>query len=137
MPALDTAEQVYISSLALLKVCAHSSNSLVTQFSLVDGGGGVDAETRTRWRPNGGDGPHAGRVRGRLHGARHRRVRHAAVGHRALPFLSPECSSSSPCVLSLVPVPVACALDVQGVSVEAVDPVFQAKMLDMLKQTGR
>ena len=24
-----------------------------------------------------------------------------------------------------------------GVSVEAVDPVFQAKMLDMLKQTGR
>lgn len=25
----------------------------------------------------------------------------------------------------------------QGVSVEAVDPVFQAKMLDMLKQTGR
>lgn len=26
---------------------------------------------------------------------------------------------------------------VQGVSVEAVDPVFQAKMLDMLKQTGR
>lgn len=28
-----------------------------------------------------------------------------------------------------------CAL--QGVSVEAVDPVFQAKMLDMLKQTGR
>ena len=27
--------------------------------------------------------------------------------------------------------------DVQGVSVEAVDPVFQAKMLDMLKQTGR
>ena len=26
---------------------------------------------------------------------------------------------------------------IQGVSVEAVDPVFQAKMLDMLKQTGR
>ena len=25
----------------------------------------------------------------------------------------------------------------QGVSVEAVDPVFQARMLDMLKQTGR
>ena len=25
----------------------------------------------------------------------------------------------------------------QGVSVEAVDPVFQAKMLDMLRQTGR
>ena len=24
-----------------------------------------------------------------------------------------------------------------GVSVEAVDPVFQAKMLDMLKQTGK
>ena len=30
-----------------------------------------------------------------------------------------------------------CLCFVQGVSVEAVDPVFQAKMLDMLKQTGR
>ena len=30
-----------------------------------------------------------------------------------------------------------CFWFVQGVSVEAVDPVFQAKMLDMLKQTGR
>ena len=29
------------------------------------------------------------------------------------------------------------SLPPQGVSVEAVDPVFQAKMLDMLKQTGR
>lgn len=28
-------------------------------------------------------------------------------------------------------------VSLQGVSVEAVDPVFQAKMLDMLKQTGR
>lgn len=28
-------------------------------------------------------------------------------------------------------------MSLQGVSVEAVDPVFQAKMLDMLKQTGR
>lgn len=33
---------------------------------------------------------------------------------------------------------VTCSLTFpQGVSVEAVDPVFQAKMLDMLKQTGR
>jgi len=30
-----------------------------------------------------------------------------------------------------------CDQCLQGVSVEAVDPVFQAKMLDMLKQTGR
>jgi len=30
-----------------------------------------------------------------------------------------------------------CGDCLQGVSVEAVDPVFQAKMLDMLKQTGR
>lgn len=28
-------------------------------------------------------------------------------------------------------------LSLQGVSVEAVDPVFQTKMLEMLKQTGR
>jgi len=32
---------------------------------------------------------------------------------------------------------IACGHCLQGVSVEAVDPVFQAKMLDMLKQTGR
>jgi len=32
---------------------------------------------------------------------------------------------------------IACGRCLQGVSVEAVDPVFQAKMLDMLKQTGR
>lgn len=32
---------------------------------------------------------------------------------------------------------VVCCCHLQGVSVEAVDPVFQAKMLDMLKQTGR
>src|SRR6218665_61329 len=31
----------------------------------------------------------------------------------------------------------ALVFPLQGVSVEAVDPVFQAKMLDMLKQTGR
>ncbi len=30
-----------------------------------------------------------------------------------------------------------CLVLLQGVSVEAVDPVFQAKMLDMLRQTGR
>ena len=30
-----------------------------------------------------------------------------------------------------------CFIILQGVSVEAVDPVFQAKMLDMLRQTGR
>ena len=37
----------------------------------------------------------------------------------------------------LVPI-VAIKVDIfQGVSVEAVDPVFQAKMLDMLRQTGR
>ena len=35
----------------------------------------------------------------------------------------------------VVPLLLRCIL--QGVSVEAVDPVFQAKMLDMLKQTGR
>ena len=32
---------------------------------------------------------------------------------------------------------IAIYIYLQGVSVEAVDPVFQAKMLDMLKQTGR
>lgn len=33
--------------------------------------------------------------------------------------------------------PLLICFQMQGVSVEAVDPVFQAKMLDMLKQTGR
>ena len=38
---------------------------------------------------------------------------------------------------SSVPLRLDTGVSMQGVSVEAVDPVFQAKMLDMLKQTGR
>ena len=43
------------------------------------------------------------------------------------------CSNSFPISISLH----VNAFLLKGVSVEAVDPVFQAKMLDMLKQTGR
>ena len=66
---------------------------------------------------------------------------------RPLPFSFPSSSffnsafflvSPPICSSLLLPPPPSSSLpSAQGVSVEAVDPVFQAKMLDMLKQTGR
>ncbi|KAI2659374.1 26S proteasome non-ATPase regulatory subunit 14 [Labeo rohita] len=73
-PAVDTAEQVYISSLALLKMLKHGRAGVPMEVMGLMLGEFVDDYTV--------------------------RV-------------------------------------IDGVSVEAVDPVFQAKMLDMLKQTGR
>uniref|UniRef100_A0A915IL98 MPN domain-containing protein n=1 Tax=Romanomermis culicivorax TaxID=13658 RepID=A0A915IL98_ROMCU len=70
-PMVDTAEQVYISSLALLKMLKHGRAGVPMEVMGLMVGSFVDDYT------------------------------------------------------------------VQGVSVEAVDPVFQTKMLDMLKQTGR
>jgi 26S proteasome regulatory subunit N11 len=82
-PAVDTSEQIYISSLALLKMLKH-------------GRAGVPME-----------------VMGRMLGdfVDDYTVRVVDV------FAMPQSGT--------------------GVSVEAVDPVFQTKMLDMLKQTGR
>ncbi|CDQ65296.1 unnamed protein product [Oncorhynchus mykiss] len=82
-PAVDTAEQVYISSLALLKMLKHGRAGVPMEVMGLMLGEFVDDYT----------------------------VRVIDV------FAMPQSGT--------------------GVSVEAVDPVFQAKMLDMLKQTGR
>jgi len=80
---VDTAEQVYISSLALLKMLKHGRAGVPMEVMGLMLGEFVDDYT----------------------------VRVVDV------FAMPQSGT--------------------GVSVEAVDPVFQAKMLDMLKQTGR
>lgn len=82
-PKVDTAEQVYISSLALLKMLKHGRAGVPMEVMGLMLGEFVDEYT----------------------------VRVIDV------FAMPQSGT--------------------GVSVEAVDPVFQAKMLDMLKQTGR
>ncbi|XP_058805146.1 26S proteasome non-ATPase regulatory subunit 14 [Phymastichus coffea] len=82
-PVVDTAEQVYISSLALLKMLKHGRAGVPMEVMGLMLGEFVDDYT----------------------------VRVIDV------FAMPQTGT--------------------GVSVEAVDPVFQAKMLDMLKQTGR
>uniref|UniRef100_A0A6G1SMW8 26S proteasome non-ATPase regulatory subunit 14 n=1 Tax=Aceria tosichella TaxID=561515 RepID=A0A6G1SMW8_9ACAR len=82
-PAVDTAEQVYISSLALLKMLKHGRAGVPMEVMGLMLGEFVDDYT----------------------------VRVIDV------FAMPQSGT--------------------GVSVEAVDPVFQAKMLDMMKQTGR
>ncbi|XP_055329147.1 26S proteasome non-ATPase regulatory subunit 14-like [Paramacrobiotus metropolitanus] len=82
-PSVDTAEQVYISSLALLKMLKHGRAGVPMEVMGLMLGEFVDDYT----------------------------VRVIDV------FAMPQSGT--------------------GVSVEAVDPVFQAKMLEMLKQTGR
>lgn len=82
-PQVDTAEQIYISSLALLKMLKHGRAGVPMEVMGLMLGEFVDDYT----------------------------VRVVDV------FAMPQSGT--------------------GVSVEAVDPVFQAKMLDMLKQVGR
>merc|ERR1711992_508025 len=82
-PVVDTTEQVYISSLALLKMLKHGRAGVPMEVMGLMLGEFVDEYT----------------------------VRVIDV------FAMPQSGT--------------------GVSVEAVDPVFQTKMLDMLKQTGR
>jgi len=82
-PIVDTAEQVYISSLALLKMLKHGRAGVPMEVMGLMLGEFVDDYT----------------------------VRVIDV------FAMPQSGT--------------------GVSVEAVDPVFQARMLDMLRQTGR
>merc|ERR1712241_1207492 len=82
-PVVDTAEQVYISSLALLKMLKHGRAGVPMEVMGLMLGEFVDDYT----------------------------VRVIDV------FAMPQSGT--------------------GVSVEAVDPVFQARMLDMLRQTGR
>lgn len=83
VPLMDTAETVYISSLALLKMLKHGRAGVPMEVMGLMLGQFVDDYT----------------------------VKVVDV------FAMPQSGT--------------------GVSVEAVDPVFQTKMLDMLKQTGR
>ena len=99
MPMNDTAETVYISSLALLKMLKHGRAGVPMEVMGLMLGQFVDDFT-----VNVVDVfamPQSGTVRASL------------------------CDE------------VVIIFFLQGVSVEAVDPVFQAKMLDMLTQTGR
>jgi 26S proteasome regulatory subunit N11 len=82
-PQQDTSEQIYISSLALLKMLKHGRAGVPLEVMGLMLGEFVDEYT----------------------------VKVVDV------FAMPQSGT--------------------GVSVEAVDPVFQTKMLDMLKQTGR
>jgi len=82
-PQMDTSEQIYISSLALIKMLKHGRAGVPLEVMGLMLGEFVDEYT----------------------------VKVVDV------FAMPQSGT--------------------GVSVEAVDPVFQAKMLDMLKQTGR
>jgi hypothetical protein len=83
-PMVDTAEQVYISSLALLKVNRNLlSGTLREIFSskILDR---EDVETWSRWCAHGGHGSHAGRVHRRLYGPGYRCVCYATVGNGML-----------------------------------------------------
>ena len=86
---------------------------------------------RKSWGADGSYGLDVGRVCGRVHCQGCRRFRHAAKvcppikSHKQLYF--------DPIFICVY----LCIYSGTSVSVESVDEVFQAKMLDMLKQTGR
>lgn len=106
-PAVDTAEQVYISSLALLKVitlhllyvCLHillkylyiyiyfCSDNIITFLSLFVSRvcSTTDVEARACWCTNGGHGTDAGRICWWLHSASDRCVCHAPVRNSMYP----------------------------------------------------
>lgn len=101
-PVVDTAEQVYVSSLALLKMLKHGRAGVPMEVMGLMLGEFVDDYT----------------------------VRVIDV------FAMPQTGTVRMCVVIYLLIVLQMFL-FKGVSVEAVDPVFQAKMLDMLKQTGR
>lgn len=99
-PVVDTAEQVYISSLALLKMLKH-------------GRAGVPME-----------------VMGLMLGEFAIKKAYVLLKYFVVGEFVDDYTVQ---VIDVFAMPQTGT----GVSVEAVDPVFQAKMLDMLKQTGR
>jgi 26S proteasome regulatory subunit N11 len=133
----DTAEMTYISSLALLKMLKHGASArprrrcarsacLVTIARV--GRAGVPMEVM---------GLMLGEFVDEYTGARRAdppgsRVACLRAGH----FQAPAHLTLSPRAVRVVDV-FAMPQSGTGVSVEAVDPVFQMKMLDMLKQTNR
>jgi hypothetical protein len=87
---VDTAETVYISSQALLKMLKHGARSR-ERVPLAPSGAphpstapscsGFPCHCRAGGRAHGGHGAYAGRVRGRLHRSRCGRLRHAPERH--------------------------------------------------------
>lgn len=132
MPTNDNSETIYISSLALLKVrfpfrfCTVSPRTLtevrrclaVSQM-LKHGRAGVPLE-----------------VMGLMLGDFVDEFTVRVIGQWAVsssPSRNRTCSRQLPRPQDVFAMPQSGT----GVSVEAVDPVFQTKMIDMLKQTGR
>lgn len=109
-PQVDTSEQIYISSLALLKMLKHGKSlSQSWQSSLILC---IDQRIKRFFL-------RAGR---------------AGVPMEVMGLMLGEFVDDY--TVKVVDV-FAMPQSGTGVSVEAVDPVFQTKMLDMLKQTGR
>lgn len=106
-PVVDTAEQVYISSLALLKMLKH-------------GRAGVPMEVM-------------GLMLGKLNKEMLLNKQLEIIHYFVVIILGEFVDDYTVQVIDVFAMPQTGT----GVSVEAVDPVFQAKMLDMLKQTGR
>lgn len=104
-PVVDTAEQVYISSLALLKMLKHGR------------AGEREPPRSFRWRSSFSPLSLSQGVPMEVMGL----------------MLGEFVDEYTVRVIDVFAMPQSGT----GVSVEAVDPVFQAKMLDMLKQTGR
>ncbi|PHT51068.1 26S proteasome non-ATPase regulatory subunit 14 [Capsicum baccatum] len=125
-PTLDSSEQVYISSLALLKMLKHGGNGF---------GGGQDAESKTEM---------VQACERRCMDVAMRRCEELAMddfrrGRAGVPMevmglmLGEFVDEYTVRVVDVFAMPQSGT----GVSVEAVDHVFQTNMLDMLKQTGR
>lgn len=108
-PVVDTAEQVYISSLALLKMLKH-------------GRAGVPMEVM-------------GLMLGKTLNLKYQQKKKTT--HKLIRVSNMHTGEFVDDYTVQVIDVFAMPQTGTGVSVEAVDPVFQAKMLDMLKQTGR
>lgn len=153
-PLVDTAEKVHISSLALLKMLKHGTLLCAVRLHAAVGGGLHEEALRSRRR--------AARTRALVCVRASKRVseREGLCACRVSWQQEEDslmCSRSRSAGRAGVPMEVmglmlgefvddytVNCIDVfampqsgTGVSVEAVDPVFQTKMLDMLKQTGR
>jgi 26S proteasome regulatory subunit N11 len=115
-PLLDSSEQVYISSLALLKMLKHGQSVTLTLTLPTPPPGPARARFRDRFS-RAADG--AGR---------------AGVPMEVMGLMLGEfVDDYTVRVVDVFAMPQSGT----GVSVEAVDHAFQTNMLDMLKQTGR
>lgn len=125
-PVVDTAEQVYISSLALLKMLKHGRAGVPMEVMGLMLGEFVDDYTVRVIDVFAM--PQTGTVSLKCF--------FIQLVYTASPKKHTVQTMGTTYEIYILNF-VFCVILIQGVSVEAVDPVFQAKMLDMLKQTGR